>query len=97
MPTTNQPNSEEDRNSRAHLNRRQLLKQAAAASTLAVSAAATITVGSSASPSQGNTSADLLAQEITLKLNGRTGAEQEMFEKFIAQFSESHPEIKIEG
>lgn len=96
MPTTNLPSSEEGRNLSGHLNRRQLLKQAAASS-LAVSAAAAIAAESSASPSQGNTSADLLAQEITLKLNGRTGAEQEMFEKFIAQFSESHPEIKIEG
>ncbi len=94
--SNNYPNSDENGNTSGHINRRQLLKQAAA-STLAVSAAAAFAVESNASPSQGDTSADLLAQEVTLKLNGRTGAEQEMFEKFIAQFSESHPEIKIEG
>jgi len=76
--------------------RRQLLKRAAA-SAAAVSASAAVYAEASASPSQTATSADLLAQDVTLKLNGRTGAEQEMFEKFIAGFAQSNPGIKIEG
>lgn len=76
--------------------RRDLLKQATA---VAAATAATGVAGASAlaAPSGSTSSPNLLAQEVTLKLNGRTGAEQEMFEKFIATFSESHPEIKIEG
>jgi multiple sugar transport system substrate-binding protein len=73
-----------------------LLKRAAA-SAAAIGTATAIHSEASASPSQAARSADLLAQEATLKLNGRTGPEQEMFEKFIAKFAETHPEIKIEG
>jgi multiple sugar transport system substrate-binding protein len=76
--------------------RRQLLKRAAA-SAAAIGTANAIHSEVSASPSQAARTADLLAQEATLKLNGRTGPEQEMFEKFIAKFAETHPEIKIEG
>jgi multiple sugar transport system substrate-binding protein len=78
------------------MNRRDLLKLAgasAAAGSLTTAASAT----SIASPGQVDTAFDLLAQEVTLKLNGRTGAEQEMFEKFIAKFAESNPGIIIEG
>ena len=78
------------------VSRRQLLKRAAATA-VAVSAAGAFAAGSSASPSPATTSTDMLAQDVTLKLNGRTGAEQEMFEKFIATFEESNPGIKIEG
>jgi len=80
----------------APLTRRQLLKRATATAA-AVSASAALPLASHASPSQATLRADLLAQEVTLKLNGRTGAEQEMFEKFIAGFAESNPGIKIEG
>jgi multiple sugar transport system substrate-binding protein len=76
--------------------RRQLLKRAAA-SAATIGAATAIHSEASASPSPNTRTADLLAQEVTLKLNGRTGPEQEMFEKLIATFAETHPEIKIEG
>jgi multiple sugar transport system substrate-binding protein len=77
------------------LTRRQILQRAAAAS-VAVGAAG-LAAEVQASPATTLTSRDALAQEVTLKLNGRTGAEQEMFEKFIAKFAESNPGVKIEG
>ncbi len=96
MSTIDTQDSETTPNHGQAVSRRQLLKRAAA-----TAAAASVTggfaAGSAASPAPATTSSDLLAQDVTLKLNGRTGAEQEMFEKFIAAFSESNPGIKIEG
>lgn len=79
-----------------HLTRRQLLERAAAGAS-AIAVAGSIDGVAAKSPASGPARSDLLAQEVSLKINGRTGTEQEMFEKFIAAFAESHPEIKITG
>ena len=77
------------------LSRRQLLK---AASLAAAAAGSVAFVGDvTAAPASSAHPAEALMQDVTLKLNGRTGAEQEMFEKFIAKFAESHPGVTIKG
>lgn len=96
MSTLSSKESETRHEPTGPMTRRKLL-QRAAASAAAVSTASAIHAESGASPAQTERNVDLLAQEVTLKLNGRTGAEQEMFEQFIAQFAETHPEITIEG
>lgn len=77
------------------LSRRQLLQRALATSVAigAAGSASQVVAGPGTAPTQ----QDPLAQEVTLKLNGRTGPEQEMFEKFIAKFSESNPGVTIKG
>lgn len=91
VETRNLPTS-----SSSPITRRQLLKTASAGMTVAAGAA-TLAADATAAPSSAQTSVDALRQEVTLKLNGRTGAEQEMFEKFIAAFAATNPDIRIEG
>lgn len=80
-----------------HLNRRQLLGRAAAGAAAVAVAAGAPGLAGAKSPAGSQGTSDVLAQEVKLKLNARTGSEQEMFEKFIAAFAETHPEITIEG
>jgi multiple sugar transport system substrate-binding protein len=77
------------------MSRRQLLKTASLAAAAAGSVALAGDVA--AAPRSSSFPAEALMQEVTLKLNGRTGAEQEMFEKFITKFAESNPGITIKG
>jgi multiple sugar transport system substrate-binding protein len=83
------------------LSRRALLRGAGGiglASVVPALAAAARPSGASAAP--GTTVAPARAPHadtVELKLNGRTGSEQQIWEGFIAQFTEQNPNIKITG
>jgi multiple sugar transport system substrate-binding protein len=87
--------------SSTHLSRRALLRGAGGVGLASViPALAAVTRPSAANAAAGTTHAARQAPHagsVELKLNARSGSEQQIFEGFISQFTQQNPDIKITG
>jgi multiple sugar transport system substrate-binding protein len=82
---------DESKSSLVH-SRRSVLKCVAA-----VAAASAVGIDHASAGPAARVQVDALAQTAELKLNARTGAEQEIVEKFIAAFQDANPGVSITG
>jgi multiple sugar transport system substrate-binding protein len=88
-----------DQKPASRISRRSLLRSASAVGAAAAVGSLASVSSASASPASGaKPFTHAPAQDaVELKLNARTGSEQQIFEGFISQFSEQNPNIKITG